>query len=94
MPRKVEVNINGKKCNISNVRGVATVDGIQIPFTAYRLARIDYEWDDSTTSNIFFDHVAIRSKNGILKKYKDKDYISNILRNAAKGWWIDNNFWR
>lgn len=95
MPATNEINIviNDKKSHVYSIRGTVWVDGIAIPFTAYRKSRFD---SDVLTpqSNIILDKVAVRSKSGILSKYKEKDHIKAQIKNKARGWWIDNKLWR
>ena len=91
---EIEIVIYDNKSNVCDVKGVAIVDGIRIPFTAYRYtAHPDPAYGQFDA--VLMNHVAVRSKSGILNKYpKTKDHIKAQIRNAAKGWWIDNNFWR
>lgn len=71
------------------------MDGIKIPFTAYRLSRIELLGTPNFTgSDIRWDRVAVRSKSGILSKCKDGSYIKKVLRNKAIGWWVDQGLWR
>lgn len=72
------------------VRGIATVDGLEMPFTAWRIQALDYS--DFESDN-FYSRVAVRTKDGILNKYKDKDHYLVLIKNAAKSWWIDNDYW-
>ena len=97
----IEIRINDKKSNVCNVFGVATVDGIDVPFTAYRYTLFDHpspstgQFDATQHEDDFLlNKVAVRSKAGILKKFVGKDRIKAKIRNAARGWWIDHRYWR
>lgn len=87
----LEIVINDKKSDVYLVRGDAIVDGIRIPFTVYRLRTIgDF---DELVGN-FLDRLALRSKSGILSKYKNGESIRRRIKDAARGWFIDNDHWR
>lgn len=97
----IEIKINEKKSNVCNVKGVAIVDGIEVPFTAYRYTLFEHpnpatgQFDALPNDDDFLlNKVAVRSKSGILRKFVEKDRIKTRIRNAAKGWWIDHRYWR
>ena len=90
----MEITIFDKKSNVYNVRGVIWTDGTRIPFTAYRHRLFPSPETGQWDAPISFNHVAVRSKSGILSKFDKKDFIKGKIRDAAKGWWIDHKFWR
>lgn len=85
----VEVTILDKKSNLLQVRGIATVDGIEIPFTVYR-ARIVSSF---TPEGHLQCTAVVRTKSGIIKEFGEADYIRNKLRDKARGWWIDKGIY-
>lgn len=87
----VEIVINDKTSNSYCIRGTVIVDGIRIPFTVYHLRFMSSLEDGLLVS---FSRIALRSKGGILSKYKDGEQISRVIKDKARGWWIDNNHWR
>lgn len=93
---EVDITINDKKSDLFSIRGTATVDGIRIPFTAYRKRGTDEHPGFTGPSDIqlVWLRVVVRSKDGILRGYSNKEYIETKICNAAKGWWIDRNLWR
>lgn len=93
---KVSIAIDDKKSDASQIRGVATADGIDIPFTVYRV----WQRYGTIPANGYFDstgawnRLGVRSKGDILSKYKEGPFIRNLIKDKARGWWIDHNQWR
>lgn len=89
--QEIEVTINDIKSDIVKVTGIAHIDGISIPFTVHR--RFPYAPEDEAIG-IRPRVLVMRSKHGIIEKYKNKDHIKAYIKNKARAWWIDREWWR
>lgn len=81
MPRAITVKIDERKSYGFLVKGVAIIDGIEVPFTVYK----SYRWWNEELQT----RLNVKSKSSIIEKYQDKDHIKNTIRDTARGWWID-----